>query len=79
MSNFYKLKTKCAARAMQLDVAMRKLLADNQLGTVTQQSQPLTPKYALINAALLETTEGYKYVGMVENRTSAHARESYDK
>ncbi|VDM96098.1 unnamed protein product [Thelazia callipaeda] len=32
----YKLTTKYLARVMQLDAAMRKLVADNQLGTVTQ-------------------------------------------
>ncbi|VDM99038.1 unnamed protein product [Thelazia callipaeda] len=36
VSNPYKLITKCVALFKQLYVAMRRLLADNQLGTVTQ-------------------------------------------
>ncbi|VDN08617.1 unnamed protein product [Thelazia callipaeda] len=36
MLNFYKLTMKCVARAMQLDVVMKKLLADNELRSVSQ-------------------------------------------
>ncbi|VDN07191.1 unnamed protein product [Thelazia callipaeda] len=134
LSNLYKLTTKCVAHVMQLDVAMRKLLADHQLGTVTQVQD--AKEQAMLNlavckehgnqlyitwhdikkaldsvnyeylikciegltchrgsavksvtntevcahkAVLLEGTQGYKYLEVVEDMTSAPIRESYDK
>ncbi|VDM95355.1 unnamed protein product [Thelazia callipaeda] len=50
MSDLHKLTTKHVVRVMQLDVAMKKLLANDQLGTVTKVKG--TKEQALMNLAV---------------------------
>ncbi|KAL6120577.1 hypothetical protein NUSPORA_02671 [Nucleospora cyclopteri] len=50
MSNLYKLTTKCVTQVMQLGVKKRKLLAENQLGTVRKVQG--AKEQALLNLAL---------------------------
>ncbi|KAI5174137.1 hypothetical protein PAEPH01_2080 [Pancytospora epiphaga] len=50
MSNLYKLATKCVARIMQMEVSRRGLLAENQMGTVSQVQG--AKEQALLNLAV---------------------------
>ncbi len=54
MSNLYKLTTKCVTKVMQNAVVQRRLLAENQLGTVALVQG--AKEQALLNIAINQDT-----------------------